>query len=490
MFARRTYRWTELWLLLLPALFMLVGLFDLLIVNSTQAVTRDRLPPLAAFGPAIGLIAALLGTHIVLNIIAPDADQTLLPIAGTLSAIGVLMSIRLGPYVAQNGANLGAKQLVWVIIGLGFCLLTVWATRDLRWIRNFKYTWAAVGIALVGVTLARAHSFSTNAPSRDVLTIGPGGISMQPSEILKICLVIFFAGYLSENREMLAQAFYRLGPLKLPPLKHLGPLIAMLGIALVIFVGVRELGLAILIFGLFLSMLYVASNRPMYVVGSLAVFVLGAFLAIHVFTYAQTRVQIVSTAFSTAPSQVCRNADGSTVPIFNCEGFQIVQGLIDFANGGVFGTGLGQGKPWIVPASNTDYVAASFGEEFGFAGVLALIGLFMLLVYRGMHVALRARDSFNQLMAVGLTAVFALQTLVILAGNLKLMPLTGIPLPFVAYGGSSVIANFIIIGLLLRLSQQTIPARAPGFTRRARATSPAGLAPARQPKDTGKLPTT
>jgi cell division protein FtsW (lipid II flippase) len=322
-----------------------------------------------------------------------------------------------------------------------------------------------------------------------VLTIGPGGFSMQPSEILKICLVIFFAGYLSENREMLAQAFYQLGPLKLPPLKHLGPLIVMLGIALTIFVGVRELGLAILIFGLFLSMLYVASNRPMYVVGSLLIFVLGAILAFHVFTYAQTRVQIVSTAFSKSASTVCHNADGSTVPIYNCEGFQIVQGLIDFANGGVLGTGLGQGQPWIVPASNTDYVAASFGEEFGFAGVLALIGLFMLLVYRGMHVALRARDSFNQLMAVGLTSFFALQTLVILAGNLKLMPLTGIPLPFIAYGGSSVIVNFIIIGLLLRLSQQTIPARAPSLTgRAARATSPA--APERQPKETGKLPTT
>ena len=477
MFARRYYRWTELWLLLLPSLFMLVGLFDLLIVNSSSPVTRDTLPPVAEFLPAIGLIAALFGTHLLLNFIAPDADQTLLPIVGMLSAIGVLMSIRLGPYVPQ-GVGSGAKQLGYVIIGLGFCVLTVRATRDLRWLRNYKYTWAAVGIVLVGITLVRAHSFSTNAPSRDVLTIGVGGLSMQPSEILKICLVIFFAGYLSENQEMLAQAFYRLGPLRLPPLKHLGPLIAMLGIALAIFVEVRELGLAILIFGLFLSMLYVASNRPMYVVGSLAVFALGAYAAFHVFSYAATRVQIVGSAFNDPLGA----------------GYQIVQGLIAFAHGGIFGAGLGQGKPWIVPASNTDYVAASFGEEFGFAGVLALIGLFMLLLYRGMHIALRARESFNQLMAVGLTSVFALQTLVILAGNLKLMPLTGIPLPFVAYGGSSVIANFIIIGLLLRLSQQTIPARAPSLARRT-TEKPTNVQPqaspgqARQGPETGKLPT-
>src|SRR5260221_9296 len=360
------------------------------------------------------------------------------PYPGRRSSVGVIMSLRLGPDLNQPA--LGTKQLVWVIIGLVFCIATVKATQDLRWIRNFKYTWAAVGIALVGVTLVRAHSFSTNAPSRDVLSIGPGGLSFQPSEILKICLVVFFAGYLSENREMLASASYRLGPLRLPPVKHLGPLIAMLGIALLIFVGVRELGLAILIFGLFLSMLYVASNRPMYVVVSILIFALGAFVLYQIFPYARARVAIVGNAFD--PNVALD------------QGYQIVQGLIAFGTAGVFGSGLGLGKPYVVPASNTGYIAASFGEEFGFAGVLAVFGLFMLLVYRGMHIAVNARDSFNQLMAVGLTAVFALQTLVILAGNLKIMPLTGVPLPFIAYGGSSVVANFIIIGLMIRLSQR------------------------------------
>jgi cell division protein FtsW (lipid II flippase) len=435
-FTRSRYRWQELWLLLLPCAFMLLGLFELLVVNSSRPVTSNTLPPLDAFTPAIGLIAALFAAHLLMVIIAPDADQTLLPLVGMLSSIGVIMALRLGPDLGQD--NLGIKQLFFVIVGLGVCVLTVRATRDLRWIRNFKYTWALLGIALVAITLVRAHNFSTNAPSRDVLTIGGGLLAFQPSEILKICLVIFFAGYLSENREVLAGASYRLGPLKLPPLKHLAPLVLMLGLALLLFVGVRELGLAILIFGLFLSMLYVASNRPMYIVVSIGVFIVGAYLALHIFSYASTRFALVGNAF-----QYPQDA-----------GYQIVQGLIAFAHGGIVGAGLGLGKPWIVPASNTDYIASSFGEEFGFAGILALIGLFLLLVYRGLHVALHSREAFNQLLAVGLTAVFALQTLVILAGNLKLLPLTGVPLPFVAYGGSSVIANFIIVGLLLRLSQR------------------------------------
>ncbi|MBF6589509.1 MAG: FtsW/RodA/SpoVE family cell cycle protein [Ktedonobacterales bacterium] len=438
----RQFRWSEMWLLTLPALFLLIGLLDLLIVQNpgvATALTQKSLPPLLAFTPALGLIAALAGTHVVLNLIAPDADQTLLPIAGTLSSIGVIMALRLGPDVGQSG--LGTKQLVWVVMGLLLCVGTVRATRNLSWLRNYKYTWAVVGIALVALTLIRARSFSTNAPSRDVLAIaiGPAGLgfSFQPSELLKICLVIFFAGYLSENREMLAAGGYRFGPIVLPPLKHLGPLLVMLGVALLLFIGVRELGLAILVFGLFLALLYVASNRPVYVVGSVVLFAVGAFIAYHIFSYARIRVDIVGGAFN--------DSSGA--------GYQLVQGLLSFAHGGVFGEGLGLGHPYITPASNTDFIAASFGDEFGFAGVLALIGLFMLLVYRGMHIATRARDTFSSLMAVGLTAVFALQTLVILAGNLKIMPLTGVPLPFVAYGGSSVIANFIIIGLLLRISQ-------------------------------------
>jgi cell division protein FtsW (lipid II flippase) len=428
------YRWTELWLLLLPAAFMIISALELEIVRTKpDIINRQTLPPLYAFGPSLGLIAALVVAHLALNIFAPDADQTLLPIVGTLASIGVIMATRLGRDLPSQ-QDLGAKQLVFVVIGLIICVLTVRFTRSLGWLRNYKYTWAVVGLGLVAVTVvSAARSFNTNAPNRDVLSIGigTGGLTFQPSELLKICLVIFFAGYLSENQEMLALARFKVGPFALPPLKHLGPLL--------VIIAVRELGLALLIFGLFLSMLYVASNRPMYVVTSLILFAIGAVAAFGIFSYARTRLDIMGSAFDPA--------------VESNQGYQIVQGLISFASGGVFGSGLGLGSPTITPAATTDYIAASFGEEFGFAGILALIGLFLLLVYRGLSIAAQARDPFNKLMAVGLTAVFALQTLVILAGNLKVMPLTGVPLPFVAYGGSSVIANFIIIGLLLRLSE-------------------------------------
>jgi cell division protein FtsW (lipid II flippase) len=436
MFSRSKYRWTEMYLLLLPALFLLLGWTELLLVRlSPDVVTQKTLPPLEALLPAIGLIAALGGAHLLLCIIAPEADQTLLPIAGTLASIGVLMSIRLGPDLGQD--NLGTKQLGWVIIGLACCVGTVWIARELQWLRLFKYTWAILGLALVAITLVHARSLSLDSPSRDVLGIGP--FSLQPSELLKICLVIFFAGYLSENRELLSSGGLRIGSVTLPPIRQMAPLIAMLGISLLIFVGLRELGLAMLIFGLFIAMLYAASNRLDYVVGSLAIFAVGAFIIYQLSSYVRDRVAIVSTAF-----------DPKVEPF---KGYQIVQGLIAFGVGGVFGQGLGLGHPSFVPAVNTDYVAAAFGEEFGLAGLLALIGLFALLIYRGMRIAVVAREPFDQLLACGLTAIFALQTLVILAGNLKVMPLTGIPLPFVAYGGSSVIVNFIIIGLLLRLSK-------------------------------------
>jgi cell division protein FtsW (lipid II flippase) len=436
MITRRSYRWTEMYLLLLPAGFLLLGLVELLLANSQLQVVSERtLLPQDAFIPVFGLIAALAGVHVLLCILAPDADQTLLPIAGTLSSVGVLMALRLGHGLGHE--ELGAKQLVWVIIGLICCVLTVWGTRNLRWLRLYKYTWAIAGLALVAITLVHARSVNFDSPTRDVLGIGP--FALQPSELLKICLVVFFAGYLSENREMLAAGGYRIGRFTLPPPKQFGPLMVMLGISLLIFVGLRELGLALLIFGLFLSMLYVASSRFDYALGGFGLFVIGAFVCYQIFGYVRDRVAIVSTAF-----------DPSVEPN---KGYQIVQGLIAFGVGGVFGQGLGLGHPTFVPVVSTDYVAAAIGEEFGLAGLLALVGLFLLLLYRGMRIAVLAQDPFNQLLACGLTAVFGLQTLVILAGNLKLMPLTGIPLPFVAYGGSSVIANFIIIGILLRLSK-------------------------------------
>ncbi len=440
---KRNYRWMELWLMLFPALFMLLGLITLLVENGQRIdLTNKTLPPLDAFTPVIGLLLALVLAHVALIWIAPDADETLLPIAGMLASIGVLMATRLGPNLKQP--TLGAKQLVFVIAGLALCIVTVKLTENLFWLRERYWAWAVIGAALVVVTLAHAGGFNPNAPGRDVLSIGGGALSFQPSEIFKICLVVFFAGYLSENIQMLSTGRYHVGPFTLPPVNFLFLPLVMLGLALLIVVVARELGLALLVLGVFLAMLYAATSRMSYILMLGGVFTVGSVLIFNIFSYARDRIALMTQAFNL-------NVYYGAPPLSS---YQIVQGLVAFGSGGVFGQGLGLGHPTFVPASSTDYVAASFAEEFGFAGLLALIGLFMLLIYRGMRIAARSRDPFSQLLALGLTAVFGLQTVVILAGNLKLMPLTGVPLPFVAYGGSSLLANFIIIGLLLRLSRE------------------------------------
>ncbi|HEX9036979.1 MAG TPA: FtsW/RodA/SpoVE family cell cycle protein [Ktedonobacterales bacterium] len=437
------YRWTEFRLLLLPAVFMLLGLLTLLVVNGARIDLASRqLPPLAAFTPVIGLVIALYGAHFAMNFVAPDADQTLLPIAGMLSAIGVLMALRLGRDLGQD--NLGSKQLIFVIIGLALCVVTVAVTSNLNWLRRYPYVWAGVGAALVLVTLVHAGGFNPNAPSRDVLSLGGGSFAFQPSELFKICLVIFFASYVAEHMQTLTDGGRKFGPFSLPPVETLLPLFIMLGMALAIVVFARELGLAALILGVFLAMLYAGSSRMSYVIFLGAIFILGSIVVFTLFSYARARASLLTNAFDLSIYY-------GTPPLSS---YQIVQGLVAFGSGGVFGQGFGLGHPTFVPASTTDYIAASFAEEFGFAGLLGLIALFMLLVYRGMRVAARSLVPFNQLMAVGLTVVLGLQTVIILAGNLKLMPLTGVPLPFVAYGGSSLIANFIIIGLLLRLSRK------------------------------------
>jgi cell division protein FtsW (lipid II flippase) len=440
----RRYRWRELQLLILPAIFMLTGMTVLILVDSNSK--KVSLPTIDSLVPAIGVIGALLVMHILLTILVPQADQVIFPIVGLLSVFGVLMALRLGPSLTPPVADLGSKQLLWLILGLVACLGTVVVTRrGLLWIRRYKYTFAAFGILLVALSLIRVFTSHINfdSPTHDELTL-PGGIPFQPSELLKICLVVFFAAYVAENREILGEGGPRLGFISVPPLKQFGPLLLMLLIALVMFVGLRELGLALLIFGIFLSMLYLGSGRILYVVWGVVLFGVGAFLCYKLFTYVQARVVVVSVD--------CNATDAATRQIILGPAYQVCQGLIAIGSGGVFGTGLGLGSPTVVPAVQTDLIFAAIGEEFGLLGIMGLIGLYIMLVHRGFRIAANAKSAFNQLLAGGLTAIFAIQTMIIIAGNLKLFPLTGIPLPFITYGGSSLIANYIIIGLLLRIS--------------------------------------
>ena len=445
--AFRRYRWKELGLLIIPFMILLLELTQLLLVKQLKgdpaaSFTFRNLPTAQALIPMLGLIAVLLGTHILFSIFFPKTDQLLLPLVGLLSGFGVLMATRLGPNV--NDPNLGARQLIWVILGLLVCIATLFGLRNMNWLRRYPYTWAVLGIILVGITIGKALSVrNLDSPTHDQLNIGP--LNLQPSELLKICIIIFFAAYLSENRDILSGVTLR--RLRLPPLRQLGPILTMLGIALLLFLVVRELGLALLIYGLFLSMIYLGSGKISYVIGGLFLFALLGFIGYGLFGYVRQRFAILGIDVVT-PGHFDET-------LYQNSAFQIVQGLIALASGGIIGSGLGLGHPGFVPVVQSDMVLTALGEELGLAGLFAIIGLYLLLIYRGFRIAIEASDAFNQLLAAGLTSIFAIQTIIIAAGNMKLFPLTGIPLPFLSYGGSSILANYIIIGILLRISHNT-----------------------------------
>ncbi len=453
--AIKRYRWQELGLFIIPFMILLLEMIQLLLARSlrtgvvqTSSLTVKNLPTIEGLIPVLGLIAVLLGINLLLSFTFPKADQVLLPLVGLLSGIGVLMATRLGPNLLPfPDPALGSRQLLWVILGLVAFLVTLFGLRNMNWLRRYKYTWALLGIILVGITLAHSLRANLDSPTHDQLNIGP--LNLQPSELLKIFLVIFFAAYLSENIDIVSGGNLRIGPLRLPPFRQLGPIALMLGLALLLFLGIRELGLALLIYGIFLVMIYLGSGKISYVIGSLLIFFVLGFIGYALFSYVRSRFAVVGIDVTswTAKSEDLYQKTGG--------GFQIVQGLIALANGGIIGTGIGLGHPTFVPVVQSDMIFTALGEELGLAGLFAIIGIYLLIIYRGYRIAIQARDSFNQLLAAGLTSIFAIQTLIIAAGNMKFLPLTGIPLPFLSYGGSSILANYIIIGILLRISHNT-----------------------------------
>jgi cell division protein FtsW (lipid II flippase) len=419
MITRTSWRWTELSLLILPFSFMFVGL-ALLSLTGIGLVGEQNLRA------AIGITGLLLVGHVALTWRCRQSDQLLFPMTAMLVSIGLIMVSRLAP-------DLAIRQAVWVALGLIVFVGIVSFLPDVALLQSYKYTSAILGLLLVATTFV----FGTDPNASGArLWLSAGGMYFQPSEILKVLLVVFLAGYLEDKRELLSWSSSALGRLRLPPLPYLGPLLVMWAVSMLMLVAQRDLGAALLLFGVFLTMLYVASSRGVYVWGGLIAFLAGGFIATMAFSHVQVRIDIWLDPWSRAYE----------------EGYQIVQGLVALASGGILGSGLGFGHPDYVPAVWTDYVIAAIGEEMGLAGSLAVVALYMLLVYRGFRIALEAKRGFSILLAAGLTAVLGIQALVILAGTIKLMPLTGITLPFISYGGSSVVTNFLIIGLLLRVS--------------------------------------
>ena len=455
----KNYRWKELGLFIIPFIILLLIMFQLPLAQyyetqlqtNTQnkiQLTQSILPTIHDLIPILGLIVALFAVNILISFFFPRADQVLLPLVGLMSGIGVMMATRLGPDVGDP--NLGTRQLIWVLTGLVVFVAVLFGLRRMGWLRNYKYIWAAIGIALVAVTLLHALRVKNfDSPTHDQLNFGP--LSLQPSELLKIIIVIFFAAYLDETtRDVFGGGWRRI------PLDKLGVMGLMLAISLVLFLGIRELGLALLIYGIFLTMLYLGSGRISYVVVGLAVFFVLGFIGYSLFSYVRARfitVSIDPVNWQNWSSDTSAIATGNS-PVASAR--QVLEGLISLGSGGILGSGIGLGHAGqfgIVVQS--DMIFTALGEELGLAGLFAIIGLYILIIYRGYRIAVEATNDFSQLLAAGLTSIFAIQALVIMAGNMKFLPLTGIPLPFLSYGGSSIIANYIIVGILLRISHNT-----------------------------------
>ncbi len=459
----KKYRWQELGLLIIPFIVFLIAMTQLLLARSvragvipTSSLSSKNLPTIQGLIPVLGIIVFLFLINFLLSFTFPSADQVLLPLVGLLSGIGVLMALRIGPNLFPPDPTLGTRQLIWVVIGLAAFLITLFGLRRIEWLKNTYYLWAILGIIMVGITLVHSFRAHLNSPTHDQLNIGP--LNLQPSELLKIFLVIFFAAYLSNNIDEFAGDAFRIGSLRLPflpPAKILVTLLIMLGLSLVLFLGIRELGLALLIYGIFLCMMYLGSGNILYAVSGLVFFVILGFIGYTLFGYVRARFDVLG--FNVVNWQ---NWSPSDQNFAQNGGLQIVQGLIALSSGGIIGAGIGLGHPTFVPVVQSDMIFTALGEELGLAGVFAIIGIYLLIIYRGYRIAMETTDTFSKLLAAGLTSIFAIQSIIIIAGNMKILPLTGIPLPFLSYGGSSIIANYISIGILLRISYNTARERA------------------------------
>lgn len=439
-------RWTEARLLLLVASALLVGSLSLGMTVSGDVALQD------ARGLAIYL-GALAVSHVAQVLAGRRSDQILLPVVGLLGGISLLLMQRLPQglvtmRLGETTLGLGDVQLVWLVLAITVATTLSIVVRSDAWLRRYKYTWAAVGIGLLLLTFA----FGTDvAGQRLTLRIGP--IAGQPSELLKVILVIFLAGYLSENRALLIEQDTRLGPVRLPPLPYLAPMVAMWAIALGIVVIQRDLGAALLFFAVFLALVYAATGRVSLVIIGSALFLAGSTLMANLFGHVRDRIDIWLDPF----------AD----PLGT--GYQVVQGLHAFARGGLLGTGLGSGLPLVggrlpIPEVHTDFPLAALGEELGLVGVVAILALFLVIVERGLRIGASAADDFRSILATGLALVVGVQAFIIAAGNLSVLPLTGITLPFISYGGSSLLANALVVGLLLALSDRGVEPPPPPST--------------------------
>jgi cell division protein FtsW (lipid II flippase) len=387
---------------------------------------------------AAALIAFAVIAHLVVRRVAPYADPVLLPLVICLNGLGLAMIYRLDLGRTQldaNRAEFANSQLIWTVIGIASFAGVLFAVRDHRRLQTLTYTFGFAAIALLILPLLPIIGRTING-ARIWINLGP--FSFQPGEAAKICLAIFFAGYLVVKRDALALAGRRFAGIDLPRGRDLGPILAGWLVSVAILVFQRDLGSSLLFFGLFVVMLYVATERPGWLLVGGVLFAGGAWFGYLAFGHVRVRFDAWLDPFSDPD----RNG-------------QIINGLFGLAHGGILGRGWGLGSPQLTPFSFSDFIAASMGEELGLTGLMAILLIYGLIVERGLRIALTCRDAFGKLLAAGLAFSFALQVFVVVGGVTRLIPLTGLTTPFMAQGGSSVVMNWAIIALLLRISDQT-----------------------------------
>jgi cell division protein FtsW (lipid II flippase) len=407
-------------------------------IATTGAVTADWVVWSGVLG-GLYLIA-----HVVTRMTVPFADPTLLPLVGLLTAIGLTVIYGLDPVEAR-------KQVVWVAIGIGvFAITLVWLRHDYRVLERTKYLFGVSAIALLLLPSLPGLGERING-ARLWVQVGP--LQFQPGELAKVFLIVFLAAYLRDKREALAQG----------RMKDLGPLLAIWGAAMLVLIQTSDLGSALLNFGIFLAMLYAATGRALYVGAGLVLFVGGAAAIHNALDRVQQRVTVWLHPWT--DDKVYCALNGRLELRQNCDSYQLVKSLYSIANGGYGGTGLGRGTfetidgTPLIPYLSTDFVYSAIAQELGLIGAAGVLLVYLVLVARGMRISLIAQDGFSKLLAAGLTVGLALQTFIIVGGVLRVVPLTGITLPFVSYGGSSILSNFVVLALLLLVSNRAVAAQ-------------------------------
>jgi cell division protein FtsW (lipid II flippase) len=423
----RTRRGVELAMLVFAVLIALAAYADVGLARS-QEVPPDML----TYG--LGLGALVLVAHIAVRRFASYADPLLLPCAALLNGVGLVLIHRLDLVAPKSDNSDATLQLAWSAIGVVAFIGVLVVVRDHRRLQRYTYTSMLIGLVLLAIPSILPARFSEVNGARNWIRFA--GFSIQPGEFAKILLVIFVAGFLVAKRDALALASHRFLGLDLPRGRDLGPILVAWLVSIGLLVRGRDLGMSMLFFGFFIVMLYIATERLSWVFIGVALFCGGTFVAYHLFAHVRERFEIWLHPFDYAKTS----------------GYQLVQGLYGFSSGGLMGTGLGKGRPDLVPFAKSDFIVATVGEELGLTGLMAILLVYVVIVTRGLRASLSVRDSFGKLLAGGLAVCLAVQVFVVVGGVMRLIPLTGITTPFLSYGGSSLVSNWALIALLLRIS--------------------------------------